>query len=372
MKNLYFSLLLLVCFSACKEDTLNETSTTTDPSTGVSKNSGVTAAAVDPCSATGNVAKVTCLVQTFKASLTPAQQAALQIPLTKTSAAKWSGLIGGVTIRNGVEFSTLTPSQVAAVKSIISSAAGITEDEGWDEFNQINLGDAYLGSIGGTNYGTGKYTVAILGDPALEGTWMLQFGGHGYAQNITYKDGVAVSGSPMLQGTEPRMWTFAGEDYAPLAQEQAVMTTLLGSLSTAQLATAKLATPMTDLMLGAGKDGQFPATKAGVKLSTLSSASQNNFLLALHPWLNDLPYELKTKMLNTYTAEMADTYISYSGNATANSGNPNSFLMADGDYVRIDGPSVWIEFMVKKGTLFTADMQYQTVYRDHTRDYNGL
>lgn len=371
MKNLSILMLLLICFSACKKETVEETSNTTELNNGITKNA-ISAAAVDPCSASGNVAKVTCLVQTFRASLTPAQITALQIPLTKTSAAKWSGLTGGVTIRNGVEFSTLTPSQVSAVKSIISSAAGITVNEGWDEFNQINLGDAYLGSIGGSAYGTGKYTIAILGDPALEGTWMLQFGGHNYAQNITYKDGVAVSGSPSLQGTEPKAWTFAGMDFAPLAQEHMVMTTLLGSLSTAQLASAKLTTPMTDLMLGAGKDGQFPTTKAGVKLSTLSTASQNNFLLALHPWLNDLSYELKTQLLNVYTAEMADTYISYSGNATANSGNPNSFLMADGDYVRIDGPSVWIEFIVKKGTLFTNDVQYHTIYRDHTRDYNGL
>src|SRR6478752_5324761 len=129
---------------------------------------------------------------------------------------------------------------------------------------------------------------------------MLQIGGHGYAQNITYKDGVAVSGAPSLQGTEPKAWPFAGEDYAPLAQEQMVMTTLLASLSTAQLATAKLTTPMTNLMLGAGQDGQFPAVKAGVKLSTLSSASQSNFLLALHPWLNDLTYDLKTKLLTIY------------------------------------------------------------------------
>ena len=364
-------MLLLICFSACKKDSLNEISSTTELNNGLTKNT-VSTSAVDPCSASGNVAKVTCLVQTFKASLTAQQAAALQIPLTKTSAAKWSGLTGGVTIRNGLEFSTLSASQVAAIKAIISSAAGITANEGWDEFNQINLGDAYLGSIGGSAYGSGKYSIAILGDPALEGTWMLQFGGHNYAQNITYKDGVAVSGSPSLQGTEPKAWTFAGMNYAPLAQEHMVMSTLIASLSTAQLANAKLTTSMTDLMLGAGKDGEFPTTKAGVKLSTLSSGSQSNFLLALHPWLNDLPYELKTKLLNIYTAEMADTYISYSGNASANSGNPNSFLMKDGDYVRIDGPSVWIEFIVKKGTLFTNDVQYHTIYRDHTRDYNGL
>ncbi len=371
MKNFLTLILLLVCFSACKKDSLEE-ATSTGPN-GLSKNSTVFAAGADPCSTAGNVAKVTCLVQTFKASLTADQMAALQIPLTKESAAKWSGLTGGVTIRNGVEFSTLTPSQLQAVKSIISSATGSTTvNEGWDEFNQINLGDAYLGSIGGSAYGSGKYTIAILGDPALEGTWMLQIGGHNYAQNITYKDGVAESGTPSLQGTEPRKWTFAGTEYSPLTQEHQVLTTLLGSLSTANLAAAKLGSTTTDLMLGAGKDSQFPTTKAGVKLSTLSSASQTNFRDALLPWLNDLPYELKTKLQAIYIAEMGDTYISYSGNATANSGNPNSFLMADGDYVRIDGPSLWIEFIVKKGTLFQSDFQYHTVFRDHTRDYNGL
>lgn len=370
MKNLSILILLIICFSACKKDSSEDMS---NPSglNGLSKNSATNAAAVDPCSATGNVAKVTCLVQTFKASLTPEQIASLQIPLTKASAAKWSGLTGGITIRNGVEFSTLTNSQLAAARSIISSATGLTMNEGWDEFDQINLGDAYLGSIGGSAYGAGKYTIAILGDPALEGTWMLQFGGHNYAQNITYKDGVAVSGSPSLRGTEPKSWNFGGVNYSPLAQEHTVMATLLASLSTAQLVTAKLSTSTTDLMAGAGKDGEFP-TKAGVKLSALGEGSQNNFLKALDPWLNDLPYELKTKLLNIYTAEMADTYISYSGSPTATSGNSNSLLMADGDYIRIDGPSVWIEFIVKKGTLFTNDVQYQTVYRDRTRDYNGL
>lgn len=372
MKNLSILILVLVCFSACKKDSLEDESGVIS-SNGLSKNNATAAIATDPCSATGNVAKVTCLVQTFKASLTAEQAAAFQISLTKANATKWSGsLTGGAAVRNGVEFSVLTPSQIALAKSILSNAAGITVNEGWDEFNQINIGDAYLGSIGGSAYGSGKYTIAVLGDPSLESTWMLQFGGHNYAQNITYKAGIAVSGSPSLQATEPKSWVFAGTNYAPLADEHRVMSVLLGSLSASDLAQAKMATPMNNLMLGPGQDGQFPATKLGVKLSTLSLGSQNNFLLALHPWLNDLTYDLKTTLLNIYTNEMADTYISYSGNATATSGNPNSFLMTDGDYVRIDGPSVWIEFIVKKGTIFTNDVQYQTVYRDHTRDYNSL
>lgn len=372
MKNFSLLLLTLAFFSACKEEPMTSTESSLTVNAGTTKSGANSAAAVDPCSASGNAAKVTCLVQNFKASLSAEQAAALQIPLTKTSASKWSGLTGGVSIRNGVEFSTLNPSQLAAAKAIISTATGITANEGWDEFNQINIGDAYLGSIAGSAYGSGKYVVAVLGDPAMEGTWMLQIGGHNYAQNIVYKDGVAVSGSPSLQGTEPRTFNFAGVDYAPLAQEQSAMTTLFASMSASQLASAKQTGTMSELMMGAGKDGQWPTTKAGVKLSALSTATQNNFMTALNPWLNDLPYELKTKLMNIYVAEMGDTYLSYSGNATANAGNPNSFLMADGDYVRIDGPSLWIEFLVKKGTVFGADFQYHTIYRDRTRDYNGM
>jgi len=370
MKNLSILLLFFISFSACKKD-ITENDVAPDAQAAALTNLNASASTTDPCSTPGNVAKVTCMVQTFKAGLTASQSAAFQMELTKENAVKWSGATG-TNIRNGVQFSALSSSQQQAARAIISAATGITLNEGGDEFDQIVLGDAYLGSIGGSLYGSGNYSIAILGDPALEGTWMLQFGGHNYAQNITFKNGVAVSGTPSFQGTEPRVWTFVDKEYAPMQQEHEAMTTLLASLSTAQLGSARLAAPATELVMGSGNNGTFPSVKAGIRLSEVSEATRNNFLKALHPWLNDLSYELKTTLLNVYTAEMADTYITFSGNPTATSGNPNSFLMADGDYVRIDGPSVWIEFIVKKGNVFTNDYKYLSVFRDHNRDYNGL
>jgi hypothetical protein len=56
------------------------------------------------------------------------------------------------------------------------------------------------------------------------------------------------------------------------------------------------------------------------------------------------------------------TYIAYSGNAT---------LTSNADYVRIDGPSVWIEFVCQTGVVY-SEIHYHAVYRDHTKDYNGL
>ncbi|MCC5612203.1 DUF3500 domain-containing protein [Nostoc sp. CHAB 5834] len=40
--------------------------------------------------------------------------------------------------------------------------------------------------------------------------------------------------------------------------------------------------------------------------------------------------------------------------------------------MRIDGPSVWIEFVVHTGVSFAAKGHYQTVYRDRNKDYRGL
>ncbi|PIQ21918.1 MAG: hypothetical protein COW65_06255, partial [Cytophagales bacterium CG18_big_fil_WC_8_21_14_2_50_42_9] len=58
-------------------------------------------------SATTVAAKVACLADAFKATLTSTQIATLQLSLTKANAIKWSNLPGGVSIRNGLEFSTL-------------------------------------------------------------------------------------------------------------------------------------------------------------------------------------------------------------------------------------------------------------------------
>jgi Protein of unknown function (DUF3500) len=67
-------------------------------------------------------------------------------------------------------------------------------------------------------------------------------------------------------------------------------------------------------------------------------------------------------MLAIYEKELDKTYISYSGNAT---------LAANADYVRIDRPSVWIKLVCQSGVVYTG-VHFHAIYRDHTRDYNGL
>ncbi len=325
--------------------------------------SAASTSTVDCSTATTTVAKVVCAVEAFKATLTATQIATVQIALTKANAIKWSNLPGGVTIRNGIEFSTLSATQLAAAKAVIAAASGTTANDGNDEFLQINAADDVLNSKAGSGYGSGKYIIAFLGTPSVTGTWMLQFGGHHYAQNITYNAGAVASATPSHQGIEPKTWTTGSTTYAPMAVEHDAMAAMLASLTTAQLASAKLSTTFSDVSLGPNKDGQFPTTKLGVAVSTLSDAQKLLVLAAMKPWTNDVDDATGTANLKLYENELAGTYISYSGNAT---------LTNNADYVRIDGPSVWVEFVCQSGVVYQNEIHYHSVYRDHTRDYNGL
>lgn len=334
----------------------SNTATSTDDFT-------VTTTTTDCSTATTVAAKVACLAEAFKATLTATQIASLQISFTKANAIKWSNLPGGVSIRNGIEFSTLTATQLAAANAVIAAASGTTADEGFSEFTQIRAADDYLGTLGGGGYSAGKYIIAFLGTPSTTGTWMLQFGGHHYAQNITFNGGNVVSITPSHQGVEPTSWTSNGLTYAPLKAEYDAMKAMLASLSAAELTSAKLSATFSDVLLGPNKDGQFPATKQGLAVSSLTNAQKQLVLNAMKPWLQDADDATGAAMLALYESELNSTYIAYSGNAT---------LTVNADYVRIDGPSVWIEFVCQSGVVVKNQIHYHTVFRDHTRDYNGL
>ncbi|MGI4886945.1 MAG: DUF3500 domain-containing protein [Janthinobacterium lividum] len=314
-------------------------------------------------SATTPVAKVLCAIDAFKATLTTTQQAAVQFDYLQANAIKWSNLPCGAQCREGLQFSTLTTAQVAAAKAVVAAATGTVSDEGYSEAMQILAADDVLqATAGGSTYSSGNYFIAFVGTPSLTGTWQLQFGGHHLAVNTTYKNGVVAGATPVFEGVEPKTWTTNGVTYAPLASEQATMAAMLGSLTTAQLASAKLGQTFSDVVLGPNNDGKFPATKVGVAVSTLSTAQQALVLAAMKPWVTDTDDVTAATLLATYQSELANTYIAYSGNAT---------LANNADYVRIDGPSVWIEFVCQSGVVYQNQIHYHSVWRDHTRDYGN-
>jgi hypothetical protein len=216
---------------------------------------------------------------------------------------------------------------------------------------------------GAFGYGSGLYYMAFLGTPTADGTWQLHFGGHHLAVNLTYKDGKVAGASPFFLGVEPTTWTDDdGTTYTPLEAQRNGLLALTGSLSTDQLAEAKLSASYTDVLLGPGEDGQFPETKEGIKVSELSPQQKKLVLKAIHPWVANVDDATAQQLMKTYERELDQTYVSYSG---------GTGLDTQGDYVRIDGPGVWIEFVCQNGIVFQGKIHYHTVYRDHTRDYGS-
>ena len=315
----------------------------------------------------------------FKALLTTAQQQVLEQTYTTSLAQKWSNLPCAATCRNGIGLGTLTSDQLATALALIQAALGTAANEGFDEFQQIRMADDVLaaaqggggGGPGGGGYGAGLYYLAFLNTLSNTGAWMMQFGGHHYAANIGFNLGHVVSTTPHFYGLEPLSFTVNGTTYAPLTQEHDAMIVLLASLSSIQLAAAKLSQTFSDATMIPGEtnsgNGSFPTTKVGLAVSTLSAAQKQLLLDAMKPWVQDMDSTVAANLLAIYQGEMDGTYIAFTGSGT--SGDASSFLNSNTNYARIDGPSVWIEFVCQSGVVFRNQIHYHTVWRDHLRDY---
>jgi hypothetical protein len=199
---------------------------------------------------------------------------------------------------------------------------------------------------------------------------MLQLGGHHIAYNIVY-NGNYVSGSPMFDGVEPVSWTDSGgATHAPLETQRAAMYDLQAAVSS--ISDAKLSGSFDDVLMGAssstGHDTNYPQTYPtsgrGVLVSSLSSDQQKLVKVAIEAWVDCLPEDIADQLLLLYESDtnLASTYVGYAGTAG---------LTTQGSYIRIDGPRVWIEFVVQNGVAYPSGIHYHTIWRDKTADYGG-
>jgi hypothetical protein len=333
----------------------------------------VAASGSTSCSSATGVAKVVCLANAFLATLTTAQQSSVVLTLNLANAKRWSNLPCGLSCRNGLAFSSLSASQLVAAKAVIEAASGTTAGEGYSEFIAINTADDYLATLSPGGYSSGNYVIAFLGTPSTTGKWQLQYGGHHYAANIMYDAGAVTSITPSHQGVEPTTFTYGGVTYSAMSSEKTAMADMLASFTTAELAQAKISGTFSDVLMVPGSTtNTMPATKQGIKASLLSSATQAKIIAAMAPWIDDLDPTSAATFKALYANELANTYVSYASNTSGVTGNAASFFTTNTDYVRIDGPSVWIEFICQTGVVIPSQIHYHSVYRDHTRDYIGL
>lgn len=321
---------------------------------------------IQDCSSLNGLTKIICLAENFKATLTAAQIAIVQLEYSKTNAVKWSNLPQALTQtkRVGLNFGALNATQLEAAKALLKEATGTLSNEGYSELQQILGADNYLNANGGgATYGDVNYYIAFLGMPSTTGLWELQFGGHHFALANTYNQGKLTGATPSFRAVEPMAaFTLSGAQVQPIEQERKAFSDLLKALTTAELAAARLTSTYSDLLLGPGKDGQFPSAKSGLKVGDLDADKKSLVLNAIKTYVQDIDDANAATILSKYTTELNDTYIAYTGTTDVNTQN---------DYVRIDGPNVWIEYSAQGGIVIRNVSHPHSVWRDRSGDYGG-
>jgi hypothetical protein len=316
------------------------------------------------CQAKTGLVRLVCLTDLLKKELSPELTARLQLPYSVSDARRWSNFPPmGYRDRVGVTLAELTPAQLGVVKAIMKEAAGLAANEGYDEIEQILNADDFLkNNTNDTGFASGNFHIAFLGTPATTGTWQLYFGGHHLAFSSTYKDGVLAGATPSFRGVEPfTRFRENGRENAPMLQEQAAFAAMLGGLSADERTKARLGQTYTDLIVGPQKDNNFPSAHAGARVGDLSKEKQDLVMRAIETYVRDVDPPDADAILKKYRAELGETYVGYSGTPTMN---------AENDYVRIDGPAVWIELSIQPGRSVPG-IHPHSVWRDKATDYGG-
>jgi hypothetical protein len=208
--------------------------------------------------------------------------------------------------------------------------------------------------------GAAVYTIGIFGTPSTTAPWMVEFGGHHLALNITIAGKRGVS-TPTLTGAQPALYTANGKTVRVLAGENDKAFTLLNALDENERKQAILNYRVDDLVLGPGHIGETIAPE-GLKASAMNDQQRKMLLDLISEWAGIINDAYAAPRMAEIKTGIDDTYFAWSGPA-AHEPNKNG-----SSYYRIQGPKLFIEFS-PQGVGGDSTMHVHTIYRDPTDDY---
>ena len=225
--------------------------------------------------------------------------------------------------------------------------------------NGIGRGGPPRGNAGDT-FGRDLYYISFLGMPSEKAPWMLQFGGHHLALNITIAGDQGVL-TPTLTGAQPALYTSNGQTVRPLSGESDKGLALLKALDENQRKQAILNYHVSDLVLGPGQDGK-TIQPEGLKASNMNEKQKAMLLDVVSEWAGIVHESAAAARMAELKADLNETWFAWSGPTTA---EPGRNITA---YYRIQGPHLVIEYSPQAlgGDL---SMHVHTMYRDPTNDY---
>ncbi len=213
---------------------------------------------------------------------------------------------------------------------------------------------------GGPIFGKDLYFISVLGTPSTTNPWMLQFGGHHLALNITIAGEHGVL-TPTLTGAQPALFTSNGKTVRPLGQESDKALALLNALDNNQRKKAILSYELADLVLGPGQDGK-TIQPEGLKASQMNEQQRAMLLNVISEWAGIIHQSAAAARMAEIKAGLNETWFAWSGPTTA---APGRNITA---YYRIQGPNLVIEYAPQTLGGDPA-LHVHTMYRDPTNDY---
>jgi len=313
--------------------------------------------------------RIVSAAQALLATLDDAGRAKVQFPFEGPQKARWSNLPSGIFQREGLRIADLTSTQRDAVRTLLTTALS---RQGYEKAEAIMQGDEMLrqgepangpgggrrggrpGGPGGVNFGKDQYFLAFLGTPSTTQPWMLQFGGHHLAINLTM-GGSQASMTPSLPAAQPATYSIEGRTVRPLGAENDKAFALINALDNAQRSQAILPYRVADLVLGPGQDGR-TIQPEGIRASALTASQQAMLLELAREWAGIMHDAFATARMAEIKANLPNTYFAWSGPTTNGSAA----------YFRVQGPTVVIEYAPQGGVD-----HIHTIYRDPTNDYGA-
>ena len=319
--------------------------------------------AAAPAATSDATAKVVAAANAFLGTLSPAQRAAGTFPFNSPQRTGWSNLPTGIFQRKGLRLGDLSAPQRAAALALV--AAALSRD-GYHKVTDIMNGDEVLKNEGGgrtggrqgrggIRFGLDEYYIALLGAPSTTSAWLLQFGGHHLAINVTILGAQSVM-TPSLPAAQPARYVMNGQTIRPLGKENDKGFALINALDANQRRQAILNYKVDDLVLGPGEDGR-TIMPEGLRASAMTPKQQAMLLDLAHEWVGILNEPAANAKMAELKANLGQTWFAWSGPTTNGS-------VA---YYRIQGPTVVIEYAPQQGDL----MHIHTIYRDPTNDYGA-
>jgi hypothetical protein len=304
--------------------------------------------------------KIVAAAKSFLASLDEKQRHDVQFAFDdEKQRVRWSNLPVSIVPRAGLKMGDLSATQKTAVMGLLAAALS---RRGFEKVQQIMEGDQVLktSSKNSPMFGKDLFFVSILGTPSEKDPWMLQFGGHHLALNLTIAGDRGIL-TPTLTAAQPAMYTLDGETVRPLGQENDKAFALLAALEDSQRDQAILNYKVADLVLGPGQDGK-TIQPEGLKASLMTQRQQAMLLDLIGEWSGIVHESAAAARMAEIKAGLADTWFAWSGPATVAPGRNGT------SYYRIQGPKLVIEYSPQP-LGGDPSMHIHTIYRDPTNDY---